>query len=113
MAQNIPRSTDLARSVRHQNARAINPRPVLHSTHRLDPCEKVSALLRQQASTLLLIKKQDCAASKALPLGCLDCFKSIQPAERRSVLTFELGIQPPVEQDQEAESVCLEEGTLA
>ena len=56
-----------ARSLRNQNAGAINARLILRRPYRLHPREQVSALLRQQAAAFLLIEKQDRPGRKALP----------------------------------------------
>src|SRR5580698_491750 len=81
--------------------------------YRVYPPEEVSALLRQHPAALLLIEKQDHPGCKPLPLSCGDGVRGVGPAERRRILAGKLGIQPPVEEDHEAETISLEDGAFA
>ncbi len=71
--------------------------------------KQISALLGQQASTLLLIQKQDCSWRKPFPLCRGDGGCGIRPAEGGCILASEFCIEPAVVQDHEAETVRFEQ----
>ena len=70
-------------------------------------------MLRQEPPALLLIEKHNRPCRKTLPLSARNRRRSVGTAQRRRVLALKLGIQAPVEQDHEAETVSLEGFALA
>ncbi len=70
-------------------------------------------MLGQQPPTLFLIEKQNRTWTEAFFFRRRDCGDRIRPAKGRGVLAFEFFIQASVEQDQEAETVGLEQSALA
>lgn len=113
MAQDIPGGADFTGTIGNQNPGAINPWLVRRCAYCLYPREKISSLFRQQPAALLLIEEHNRSRRKTLSLRGRNSRSPVRAPQCRSVFTLELRIQPPVEQNQEAEAASFQRCALA
>src|SRR5579864_6398005 len=100
--------------VRRGNSGTINPGTKSRRGNAVNPSVNVGFLLRQHASALLLVEKNNSVSRKTFPpCGC-DCGARVGLSQACRVgYGFQLRVEPPIEQHQKSESRGLDRGPMS